>query len=145
MAQDIANNHQLFIEKVSAAKLVWGLKNKQGWANSHSSDDEDIDVVPFWSDRALAKVSARDDWKGYTPTEILLGDFLENWCVGMAENDTLVGTNWDANMVGAESEALSLALEILQRLKIINSAIKFKNYTGIDEFIAEISEEEGEE
>ncbi|TWR27530.1 DUF2750 domain-containing protein [Mucilaginibacter pallidiroseus] len=141
----IDSKHQLFIEKVSAAKIVWGLKNKEGWANSHSREDEQVDVIPFWSDRALAKASARDDWKGYTPTEILLSDFLENWCTGMAENDTLVGTNWDANMNGAESDALEVALQILLRLKDMNSAIKFKNYGSLDDFIADIANDEEEE
>nr|WP_294944590.1 DUF2750 domain-containing protein [uncultured Mucilaginibacter sp.] len=135
-------DYQLFIEKVAASKLVWGLKDKKGWANSSSAGDEEVDVIPFWSERAYAKACARDDWKDYTPTEIPLAYFLEEWCVGMDENDTLVGVNWNAKMIGHEDEALAIALDILNQLKVINSAIKFTNYSSIDEFIAEISEEE---
>ena len=134
------SKYQLFINRVAATKLVWALKNKDGWANSHSNDSEDVIVVPFWSDRALAKVCARDDWKGYLPVEIPLADFLENWCVELAENEVLAGINWDANMFGKESEALSVTLDILKQLEAINSAIVFKNYGSISEFITEISE-----
>jgi hypothetical protein len=145
MANDSATterNYQLFIERVAASKLVWGLKSKNGWANSHSADSEDTDVVPFWSERAYAKACARDDWKDFTPTEIPLVQFLENWCIGMAEDDTLIGINWDPKMLGEEEDALGVALDVLNQLKVINSAIKFANFGSIDEFIAEISEDE---
>ena len=58
MLQDIAtieSKYKSFIERVAVSKLVWGLKNKSGWANSTSIDNEEIDVIPFWSDRAYAK------------------------------------------------------------------------------------------
>jgi hypothetical protein len=145
MANDSATterNYQLFIERVAASKLVWGLKSKNGWANSHSADSEDTDVVPFWSERAYAKACARDDWKDFTPTEIPLVQFLENWCIGMAEDDTLIGINWDPKMLGEEEDALGVALDVLKQLKVINSAIKFANFGSLDEFIAEISEDE---
>ena len=132
--------YEPFVQKAAASKLVWGLKSKEGWANSHSAQSEEVDLIPVWSDRALAKACARDDWRGYTPVEIPLVDFLENWCMGMAESETLIGINWDANMFGVESDAAQLALDILNRLQTINSAIVFKNYSSINEFIAEISE-----
>jgi len=143
MLQDIAtieSKYKLFIEKTAASKLVWALKSKNGWANSHSSNSEEIDVIPFWSDRAYAKICARDDWKGYLPVEIPLAEFLESWCIEMADNEVLAGINWDANMFGKESTALNLALDILEQLNAINSAISFKNYSSINQFITEISE-----
>lgn len=141
--QDIIDSkYNQFVERVAASKLVWGLKSKTGWANAESAEDEEVSVVPFWSERAYAKICARDDWKGHAPAEIPLGIFLEDWCMGMAENDTLVGLNWDANMLGKETEALEVVVDILNRLKAINSAIKFNNYSSIDEFLTEISEEE---
>jgi hypothetical protein len=142
MAEEIQIKYKQFIEKAAATKLVWGLKSKTGWANADSAQNEELAVVPFWSERGLAKTCARDDWKSFAPAEIALGDFLENWCMGMAENETFAGIEWDANMHGIESEAASLALDILNRLKEINSAITFANYSSIQEFITEISEGE---
>ena len=144
MLQDIAtieSKYRSFVERVAASKLVWGLKSKSGWANSSSTDNEEIDVIPFWSDRAYAKVCARDDWKNYSAHEIPLAEFLEVWCTGMAEDETLVGVNWDANMFGKESDALIVALDVLNRLKEIDSVISFRNYNGIEEFIKEIRED----
>lgn len=141
MLQDTAAKYKLFIEKTTASKLVWGLKNKEGWANSHAHTDEGIDVIPFWSGKADAKDCARDEWKGYLPAMIPLPEFLETWCMGMAENGTLTGINWDANMFGNEARALQLALDVLEQLNTINSDIKFLNYESIDEFMAEIKAE----
>jgi Protein of unknown function (DUF2750) len=143
MLQDSAAveaKYEVFIERAAATKLVWGLKSKAGWANSHSKDSEEIDVIPFWPDRAHAKICAKDDWRSFLPVEIPLADFLESWCVGMAENGTLAGISWDASMFGEERDALKVALDILNRLAFINSAIVFKNYSSINEFITEISE-----
>jgi hypothetical protein len=143
MLQDttaIDAKYKLFVEKVAGSKLVWGLKNKEGWANSYANENEKIDVIPFWSDRAYAKACARDEWKGYSPAEIPLAEFLESWCIEMAEAETLAGINWDANMFGKEIDALELAFNILTQLKEIKSAIKFKNYSGLDEFIDSINE-----
>ena len=143
MAEDTAitdSKYRLFIERAAASKLVWALNSKGGWANSHSSDSEEITVVPFWSDRALAKICSKDEWKGFLPVEIPLKDFLEDWCMGMADDGTLVGINWDANMFGDERGALNVALDILNQLSAINSAITFKNYSSIAEFIEEVKE-----
>ena len=142
VADIIESRYGQFVERVAATKLVWGLKSKTGWANTESADDDEVGVIPFWSDRAYAKICARDDWKSFSPAEVPLGMFLEDWCMGMAENDTLAGINWDANMLGKEVEALEVVMDVLTRLKAINSAIKFANYSSIDEFISEISEEE---
>src|ERR1700712_3597462 len=104
LEDNIQAKYKLFVEKTAASKLVWGLKDKGGWANSHSASDEKLDVIPFWDDKANAKACARDDWKGYLPAMISLPEFLESWCDEMAENGVLAGINWDANMLGIETD-----------------------------------------
>jgi hypothetical protein len=143
MSQDIAGietKYQLFIEQSTASKLVWGLKNKNGWANTHSSSSEEVNVIPFWSDKAYAKAGAKDDWKGYLPVPIPLAEFLESWCVDMANDGILAGINWDANMFGKEIDALNVVLDILNQLNSTLSAISFLNYGSINEFMADINE-----
>ena len=141
MLEDIAAidaKYKQFVEQAATSKLVWGLKDKQGWANTDSGAEEEGDVIPFWSDKAQAKACAREDWKGYLPTFIALPEFLESWCVEMAENNVLAGVNWDANMFGKEVNALELALDILEQVKTTGLDIKFLNYESVDAFIAEI-------
>ena len=142
MAEDLEAKYIAFVEKVAASKQVWGLKSKTGWANADATDNDEQSVIPFWSDRALAKICARDDWKSYTPTEIPLAIFLEDFCLDMTDNEVLAGINWDAKMFGTEADAIVVALDILNRLNTINSAISFTNYASIQEFITELSDDE---
>ncbi|GAB2984729.1 hypothetical protein GCM10027049_23490 [Mucilaginibacter puniceus] len=142
MSKDITteSKYNIFIEKIAASKLVWGLQNKNGWANSYSNDSEEVDVIPFWEDRFYAKSCAVDGWKGYAAASIPLSDFLENWCVGMIEENILAGINWDPKMNGNEVAASKLAIDILDRLKAIDSAIEFFEYDSIEELTAKIKE-----
>jgi hypothetical protein len=131
-------SYNQFIEKAAASKLVWGLYDKKGWASSHSAESEDIGLVPLWSERSLAKICAKNDWRGYTPTEIPLAEFLESWCIDLAENEILIGINWDVNLLGWETSPLTITLDILNRLNTMQSAITFLNYSSLDEFITEV-------
>lgn len=105
--------HDRFVQRVSASREVWGLKNAQGWACTASTADgtEERSVMPFWSDRAYARQCAKEDWCDYDPTPIPLGLFLERWLPGMAADGCLVGTNWNAQLCGHEIEPLELKRE----------------------------------
>ena len=106
--------HNRFVERVRASGLVWGLQSPDGWAMAPSNDeDEDADVIPFWSDRAYAARCAVDEWAVYSPESIPLEAFLEAWLPGMAEEGTLVGTNWNAQLTGTEVDPLDLREELL--------------------------------
>ena len=109
--------HERFVQRVVASREVWGLKSAEGWACAPSTADgnEDITVMPFWSDRAYAKQCAKEDWSQYDPTVIPLDLFLERWLTGMAEDGCLVGTNWNAHLCGHEIEPLVLQQEIQEQ------------------------------
>jgi hypothetical protein len=102
--------HHRFVQRVRASRTVWGLKNADGWACTDSTGDEteDRSVMPFWSDRAYAQQCARQEWAGYEPTPIPLDLFLAHWLPGMAGDDCLAGTNWNAALCGFEIEPLDL-------------------------------------
>ena len=105
--------HNRFVERVRASGLVWGLRSADGWAMAPSNDeDEDGDVIPFWSDRAYAARCAVDEWAEYEPESIPLEAFLEAWLPGMSEDGTLVGTNWNAQLTGAEVDPMDLREEL---------------------------------
>ena len=110
--------YERFVQRVVESGLVWALHSEEeGWCVSGSNDDEDVDVVPVWSDRAYAAQCARDEWAVYEPTPIPLNEFMEGWLPGMAEAGDLAGTNWNAQLIGREVEPLELlaALEARQR------------------------------
>lgn len=84
--------------------------------------------MPFWSDSAFCKACAKEEWAQYTATKIPLAEFLESWCVGLHQDDLLVGVNWDLNLFGKEEEPLVLALAILNQLKQANKTLFLCRY-----------------
>ncbi|HEX2960090.1 MAG TPA: DUF2750 domain-containing protein [Chitinispirillaceae bacterium] len=135
--------HQQFIQQVCKSGNVWGLENEEGFAMASSAEFENSDgnaaeVLCFWSDINLAKACANDEWKAYSTTKIELGDFMENWCIGMFEDELLAGTDFDAALSGYELDPLDLILDLCEELKKSNHAIRFENYADIDEFIEEV-------
>jgi hypothetical protein len=116
LSENALENHRRFVERVVKSKIVWGLKGADGWVVCDSSDEEGGDVMPFWSDLALAQRAAVEGWSVYEPTSIPLATFIERWLHGMSEDGTFVGTNWDGNVSGIESIAAELAAELLEAL-----------------------------
>ena len=117
---------------------VWGLSGEEGWAVSSSHQDENLDIILFWSDEAYAKAVAKEDWSHYEPVTIPLVEFLENWLVGMYQNQVLAGTNWDAHMFGEEAAPLKLALEIVEAVKIAGTPLTFVKYESLADFETEV-------
>ena len=100
------DRHQRFVERVVMARIVWGLKNAEGWATTVSKANgmRGREVIPFWSDRNLAAQCAKDTWANYEPTQIPLDLFLQRWLPRMVIENCLAGTNWDVLLAGHEIE-----------------------------------------
>ena len=109
--------HQRFIDQVAANKTVWGLKSCDGWAMTLSNEIEERQVMPFWSDRLSAKKVAAEKWATSEPVSIKLNEFIDLWLRSMHEDGILVGTNWDAYLMGKEIEPDALRKEILDTLE----------------------------
>lgn len=136
MLQDVStieHKHKKFIERAVAFDSVWILQSNAGYANSVSTEYEDTDVIPFWSDAAYARGATLKGWKEYAPVEIPLSKFLEDWLVGLHNDNHLVGTNWDSNLLGKESEPLEIVLEIISELRRFNREVQLVKYSGVDE------------
>lgn len=73
--------------------------------------------MPFWSDRAYAAQCAKDEWSDYTPILIPLQDFTETWLPGMANDNVLVGVNWNTHLIGAEVNPLKLKEQLQKERK----------------------------
>lgn len=135
----VRKRHEKFLEELISNKVVWALQATEGFATSSSNTFEDRDgnsikMICFWSNKKLAKVCARGAWKAYSPTEISLDRFLEDWCIGMYYDQLLIGTNFDWNMFGFEIEPLELAFEIIEKLKAKDLKIDFKKYDDMEDF-----------
>ena len=141
MLQDsiiLKSRHEKFIKTVSENGIVYALKNKYGFATSSSINFEDkngnpTEMICFWAENIRAKSCIKGEWKKYKVTEIPLVDFLENWCIGMANDGLLIGTQFDQNMFGFEAEPLELLLELLTELKSIGKSLNFRKFNGIND------------
>ncbi|MBB6271402.1 hypothetical protein HDF26_001829 [Pedobacter cryoconitis] len=131
--------HKKFIERIVEFEIVWGLKSKDGWASAPVNVEEDTITIPFWSDKAYARQLAKEEWKDYTPTQIPLTSFLENWLTGMSDDHHLAGTNWDANLIGKESDPQQLILEIIAELKAKNKPLSLKKHSNLTELETKIT------
>ena len=132
----LKNRHHKFIKTVSESGIVYGLKSEKGFATSSSNNYEDDNGNPagmicFWAEKVRAKSCAKEEWKTYKPTEIQLAEFMENWCVGMANDGLIIGTQFDQNLFGYEIDPLELILELTSELKSKGKDLNFRKYKGI--------------
>jgi Protein of unknown function (DUF2750) len=139
----VRQRHKKFIEKICETTIVYGLESDEGFASSSSNsvddeNDEPIKLICFWSEKAWAKSCMKNDWAVYELKEISLSEFIENWCVGMSNDQFIVGTNFDQNMFGYEAEPLELILDLVKELRNIKSEIKFLKFSNLDDLEEQI-------
>lgn len=148
MLQDtplIEQRHENFIKRICATEKVYGLDNSVGFATSDSENYEDendqpVGVMCFWSEIALAEACAKNDWKNYHVAEITLSEFIEDWCVGIYSEGLMIGTDFDKNRFGYESDSLELILDIVNELKNLGKEIEFKKFENLDDLEEQISD-----
>ena len=109
---DLDEIYENFIEDAIATGCVWALEGEDGFAVVPSSTNEDIDVMPLWSQPEFAKDACQEEWVHYKPVPISLEELLDEWLPGMHEDVVLVGIDWDEALDGEEVEPLDLLEDI---------------------------------
>lgn len=132
----VHQRYEKFVKKVSDTEIVYALKNKEGYATSSSVHFEDengnpIGLICFWGEMARAKSCIKKEWKSYKVVEIPLTEFIENWCIGMENDDLLMGIEFDQNMYGFEAEPLEVILDLVKEVKLLGKDLKFRNFKGV--------------
>lgn len=135
---EIQAKHNTFVKKIVETKVVYSLENEEGFATSYSNeyeheDGEPVEIICFWSEKADAEACAKDNWEGYTVAQLQLEEFVEEWCSGMYEDNLLVGTEFDSNMFGQETEPLELILQIVNEAEKAGVALEFEKYESTTE------------
>ena len=109
LTADTQVNLELFVSETQETKLVWGLRNEEGWLACDSSEFESSEVMPFWSSKEDAQTHNVEEWADFEVLEIPLDIFVEDWLLTLAEDGVLVGTNGNATLEGKELEPSDLA------------------------------------
>ena len=112
LQDDHDENYELFVEEAIETGCVWGLEGPEGWALCPSVQNEDVDVMPLWSQPEYAQAHCIEDWSVYKPVPIALEELLDDWLPGMHEDLLLVGSNWNKALEGLELEPLDLLEDI---------------------------------
>ncbi|MCL9783137.1 DUF2750 domain-containing protein [Vibrio sp. S4M6] len=109
LTEDTQANLELFVQESKSTQLVWGLRNEEGWLSCESTEFENSEVMPFWSNKADAETHNVEEWEEFDVLEIPLDIFVEDWLLTLAEDGVLIGTNWNAQLDGKEVEPEELA------------------------------------
>ncbi len=109
---DIEIESQLvsFVEKVRVSEQVWALGGEDGgFVVCESNQFADTDVLLLWESEDAAKAQCKEEWADYSPLEITLDEFLDDWVEDLKSDDALVGLNWNDDQVCVEIEPVGLA------------------------------------
>lgn len=108
LGENFDDNYQLFLEEAVATGCVWGLEGEEGWALCPSNLNDELDVLPLWSQPEYAQIHCVEEWQSYKPVPIALDELLDEWLVGLHEEVTMIGPNWNVELEGDEIEPLDL-------------------------------------
>ncbi|MFT4940546.1 MAG: hypothetical protein ACI88A_003603 [Paraglaciecola sp.] len=95
-----------FITQVKATQTMWGLQDKdsEGWVILDSINFENTDVMPIWSSAELAKNHCTNEWQDYEPMSISVAEWLEFWVADLADDNVMIGADWQDDEVYFELE-----------------------------------------
>ena len=105
-------NHDRFVRRIIDNEIVWYLSNPNGVANSISNEDEETNILLFWSDRAYTTRAKKETFPDFEEASMDLFDFLFRWLPGMSGDGVLAGTNWTQDLIGVEKDPFELREEI---------------------------------
>ena len=114
LSDDLDQNYDQFIAEAIDLGCVWALEGEDGFALCPSVDNDELDVMPLWSQPEYAEAHCKDEWSVYEPVPISLEELLDDWLPGMHSDVLLVGVNWNTDLEGLEIEPLDLMEDIDQ-------------------------------
>ncbi len=112
LSDNIEENFDMFLAHAIDTGCVWALRGEEGFALCPSVDNEEIDVMPLWSQPEYAKAHCAEEWGTYEVVPISLEELIDDWLPGMHGDLILVGVNWNEALEGTEIEPLDLVEEI---------------------------------
>ncbi len=108
LGEDLDENYDRFIVEAIETGCVWTLEGEDGFVLCPAHVNEELLVMPLWSQPEFAQRHAAEEWSGYQVVPIALEELLDDWLPGMHEDLMLVGVNWNDEMQGDEIEPLDL-------------------------------------
>jgi hypothetical protein len=114
-AASCQEDYRRFIERVASSGEAWILNAESGAAHCESNE-EDSDVILFFSDAAYARRVQQKVMTDYEPSRLDLFDVLFRWLPGMAKDEVLAGPNWTGDLIGMELNPLQVQKDLYAAL-----------------------------
>jgi len=127
-----------FVNKICEDGVVYSMESKDAFALCGSNQfvnesGEPVTVFCFWSDENMAKSCCVEDWSDFKIHEVSIASFLEDWCVGIYNDSFLVGLDFNAQMIGLETDPIDLILAITKKLKSKKIDLEFEHFKNIQD------------
>ena len=105
-----------FIATAKLTQQFWALHDQasDGWVILDSINFENTDVMPLWSKESLAKSHCNDEWQDYVPVKISVADWLEFWVEDLAQDNIMIGVDWQADEEYLEVELAEFSQKIAE-------------------------------
>lgn len=84
------------VDSILQNKQVWMLQAEDGFF-AMFEDNNGQSYIPVWPDKELTMPFAVDDWEGYIPARMGLGEFL-NWMDELKNDNIMIGAFPESNM-----------------------------------------------
>ena len=118
---DINSTLKDFLVQTKPTQILWALQDKasEDWVVLDSIAYEKTEVMPLWSNAALAQQHCIEEWRDYIPCEISFSDWLEFWIEDLNQDGVIVGVNWqgDDEYLEMELADFTQALATIESMK----------------------------
>lgn len=149
----LEKRYQQFIQTICQSEQVFALQtahpDQYAVLPSNREEDEDgepVGVLCFWSAAARAKDCCREEWADYTVATFDLAEFLESWCLALAGDGLLIGTELDRNLFCQEVEPVDVIFDAIDELRRIGKADfplhRFDNIAHLENELRSILEDD---
>ncbi|CEN52368.1 conserved hypothetical protein [Capnocytophaga canimorsus] len=65
---------------------------------------------------------------------------MENWCLGLYDDEVVSGIEFDANLFGREESSLQLLEDLIAEIKSTKATISFKQFKSVADMESYLSE-----
>jgi hypothetical protein len=111
---DVTSNqdrYKYLVDTVLMNKEIWLLQTVTGLF-AMFEDDNDFSYVAVWPEKEFAEPFAVDDWEGYIPTRMGLGEFLD-WMKELKEDQIMIGAFPNSNMQSLAVDPLEFKKQLM--------------------------------
>lgn len=132
------DQYNKFIDKIIQTKVIYTLikEDEVAYCLSNVYDTEQGEqalVFSYWSEEKKAQLCQKEEWKDYKIIQISLAEFIEGWCLGMAQEGIIGGIDFDEQLFGYEATALELLNDLIVKIEKKRQKITFKAFSSVQD------------